>query len=110
MNNMIKVYRPDYCVECRTPRSIEIYNFFNSPIGYSKVLDDMERGLEIAFDKVPLYYARCRSCKRKFIIFWKDAMPGVPIPVPYNADHSSIEVFLSNYAKRKDPDYTPKEK
>ena len=110
MNNMIKVYRPDYCVECKTPRSIEIYNFFNSPIGYSKVLDDIEHGLEITFDKVPLYYARCRSCKRKFVIFWKDIIPGVLLPTPYSANHSSIEVFLSNYSKRKNPDYVPSEK
>lgn len=105
MNNMIKVYRPDYCIECNTPRSIEIYNFFNSPIGYSKVIDDIEKGLQISFDKVPLYYAKCKNCRRKFTIFWEN-----DVPIPYGNNHHAINTFMSNYKERKDPDYTPDEK
>jgi len=52
-----------------------------------------------------LYYAKCKSCRKVFVIFWKDIMPGVPIPVPFGVDHPNIKTFLSNYETRKDPDY-----
>lgn len=96
MQEMIRNLRPDYCTHCNSSRAIEIYNFFNSPIGFSKLLDDILLNNRIpTIDKVPIYYARCRNCKTKFTIFWKDG-----IPVPYNINHHLINTFMQNYRKK----------
>ena len=85
-------FREDNCPNCEWD-SIELFDYFNTPLGYKYLVDRKRRGEEInIFDRKTVYRARCKRCGKTYDIMWKN---GFPVPVKF--DHFKIENFLHKY-------------
>lgn len=94
MKQPIILHRPDFCDICKK-QAIEIFDYFNNPMRYSKIVDAYERRQSIdgLLDKRAIYRMRCRSCGHVYSIRWEDEYP-LPDLYPY---HKSNQLFLSLY-------------
>lgn len=87
------LYRMDYCTNCHT-NSIEIYDYFNNPMGYKGMADlfmsnsPMPKAL---INKREFYTFRCKRCGATYPIIWSH---GYPIP---DLSPRHISMFMYNF-------------
>ena len=88
--NPILIFGPDYCKKCKT-RSIEIFDFFNNPMGYNAISNAYMQGIPNngMLDKRAVYRMRCRRCATVFQIRWDNHYP-VPDLYPANKDYKQF--------------------
>lgn len=69
--------RDDYCDNCDHQNTIEIYNFFGKPLGFSNLVNERLRNGELSkiFDKEQVYIMKCTNCNKRFKIDWTDGYP-----------------------------------
>lgn len=87
LKDMFLFERADTCAVCGAPRSIELYNIFDSPLHFTYALDsDKTKDLS----KYNARYFMCKECKEQFPIHWLD---GRPIPLTLE----NYQMFMSTY-------------
>lgn len=93
----IEVFRYDYCFNCNTQYSIEMYNIFGSAIGYSRYLDFYfsNKKLPPINDKYPIDRMICKNCKKEYPIDWSE---GFPKPMRFFIPNN---FFLNNFINNK---------
>lgn len=72
--------RPDKCPNCNTEYSLEIYDFFNTPMGYRGIIDiymSNDRLPKAMINKRPFYTIRCKKCGQCYPLKW---IHGFPLP------------------------------
>jgi hypothetical protein len=72
----ITFFRPELCQACKN-QTIEIYDYYGNPLGYTKVIDRRELKLDPELDKRAVYQMKCRRCGVIYDIVWVD---GYPLP------------------------------
>lgn len=82
MSPMLKIPfdRPDKCPKCETEFSLEIYDYFNSPMGLRSIIDlymGGEGSPKGAINKRAFYTIRCKKCGQCYPIKW---ISGFPLP------------------------------
>ena len=87
------VYRMDYCPNCNT-ENLEIYDYFNNPLGYKAIIDKYQAGERIQKGMINhrvFYTIRCKKCGRTYPIVWRR---GYPLP-----DHNPLnyKTFMSEF-------------
>ena len=91
--NPILVYHMDLCPKCKN-RALEMYDIWNNPIGFRKILEEYERGLPIpegSINKRALYTVRCKKCGSCFPIRWER---GYPLP---DCNPLNMDIFLAKF-------------
>lgn len=98
MKSPIIFYRPDFCPNCKK-NSIELFDFFNSPMKYNLIADKYMTREPVSFliNKKAIYRMRCRSCGKIFQIRWEGEYP---LP-DYYPSHKDNREFISNFKKMK---------
>lgn len=89
----IRFYPPNQCPRCRN-KSIEMYTYFNSPMGYSRISDMFMQSKKMPEDylnKQEIYTFRCRVCGMCFPIKWED---GYPLP---DFHPQSLNRFMADF-------------
>lgn len=72
--------RPDKCPKCGEDYSLEIYDYFNYPMGLRRIIDifmNSDRLPKDLINKKPFYTIRCRKCGQCYPIKW---VHGFPLP------------------------------
>jgi len=94
----------DTCPNCRSHRSIELYEYFNDPVGYRKIADQYMAGAHcMEFNtRTPFYTFRCIKCGKAFPILWDR---GFPIP---DANPLNSQIFLSAFKELTDTEQRKK--
>lgn len=91
MKELMIKNREDKCPECKTERSLELYDIDDHPLRFNYLLDsDNTTRLH---DKKCSYFL-CRRCKTEFPIDWIN--PDIPRPLT----NTKIDDFLRNYTLR----------
>ncbi len=94
--NPLLHYRYDYCFKCNS-QSIECYDYFNNPIGYSKMvsykLNNMDWKGKILKGKVILKM-ECKSCGQKYDIIFEEKDK---FPIPIIKDFLLSKIFYSGF-------------
>lgn len=92
-------FGPDMCPKCKN-RTIEIFDYFNNPMGYSKLLDLWNKGKPITeiIDKRSIYKMRCRSCGTNYSIRYYGE---IPLPDLFKLDEKNW-AFMDKYKTMKD--------
>ena len=87
-------YRYDYCFKCNS-QSIECFDFFNNPLGYSKMVNNKlyNRNWKDILKNKTIFNMECKSCGQKYDIMFTDDH----FPKPVNKDFFLIKVFYSGY-------------
>ena len=98
MNNPIIYYGPNFCLKCKN-RSIEIFNYFNYPMGYDKIANAFMSGYPVGtlLDKSAIYKMRCRKCGTNYSIRWEGEYP---VPDLYKSHRDNRE-FLQMFKALK---------
>lgn len=96
MSLMLKIPfdRPDKCPKCETEFSLEIYDYFNYPMGFKSIIDLFMEGSRLPKDlinKKPFYTIRCKRCGQTYPIKW---IKGFPLPDFCTTD---INTFLREF-------------
>lgn len=95
MEDLIKPFileRDDYCTNCRTQKTIELYNIYDKPMRYSNLLSFANNiNLDSVLDKTVLSYMKCKKCGKIYKICWKDHKPAPMVCDPVFDD------FMQNY-------------
>ena len=89
----IEFYRMDMCPKCKHV-SLELYDYFNNPMGYHSMIDCYEQGKRLPegyINKRDFYTIRCKHCGTCFPIIWRLGYPF--------ADCSPLdrEIFLKKF-------------
>ena len=96
MDTLIKPFtieREDYCIKCKTKKSIELYNIYDKPMRYSNLLDYSNTiDLSSILDNSSLSYMRCKKCGTIYKIYWRGNKPE---PLDSNIFYDN---FLQNYS------------
>lgn len=90
MDKLVNFRNHNYCSYCNK-ESIELYDIFNKPMNYSKLLsnDNIDNILDIK----QLLKFRCTNCNKEYNIIWKDHFP---YPLKHNKE---INYFLNRFMK-----------
>ena len=72
----IKIMPPTYCRICGK-YSIDLYNVYNSPIGYNNILNRNTKSniLKALDNNKSLSYMKCKNCGKVFYIDWTQKIP-----------------------------------
>lgn len=73
-------YRMDRCQNCNSEYSLEIYDYFNTPMGYRSIIDLFTAGKQMPksyLNKRAFYTIRCKKCGKCYPIKW---VRGFPLP------------------------------
>lgn len=89
--NPIIFLSPALCSKCNT-ESIELYDYFGNPLGYSEILYRRELGLDPDLNHRAIYEMKCRKCNSKYPIVWENGFP-----LPDLRDIPLIQQFINEY-------------
>lgn len=104
IKNGLIIYGPDFCKKCNM-RAIEIFDYFNSPMGYHNVAKDYMKGEPNKFaimQRKTIYKMRCRNCGTTYNIRWDR---GYPVPDLYteNESNRAFMIQYKNLAHEENP-------
>lgn len=97
--NPILHFGPRYCRYCKT-NSIEIFDYFNNPMGYATIADSYMKYLPAGgiLDKKVVYKMRCRRCGKEYRIRNDNGYP-VPDLYPDNENYAEFIRLFSSFEK-----------
>lgn len=91
--------RWDFCPNCGRNK-IEMFNFFNSPMHYSSIVDKFIRGdLIVDSHKYEAYMMRCTACGKCYDIIWDG---NFPMPMK-RGDYRKLN-FIKQFQSYKKPE------
>lgn len=89
----VRFYRPDMCIKCKSERSLDCYDKYSRPIGFSRIIDLKQKGKNVTINSKELHYMKCKKCNKIYQLDWKD---GREIPYPL-INNIKIDNFLEMY-------------
>lgn len=99
MKTPVIFHRPDFCPRCKRTM-IEVFDYFNNPMGYSKIIDRFEAGapLDGLLDKRAIYRMRCKGCSVVYDIRWEGQYP-LPDIYPSHKDNKEFLIQFRQMSK-----------
>lgn len=91
MENMVKIYKEDYCMDCNTEHALAIYDIFSNKINMSDVIQNPS-----IISRRNLSYIKCKNCNREYNIDWSSDSR-IPRPLITNIElNNFLSLFRQN--------------
>lgn len=92
MNRYLEFLPEDYCSNCNTAHSIELYNVLGKPIGYTELLNESNSDALTQKFSIASFF-RCNKCGVTYPIEWRSGK-WIPTPMKFfsNEDYLNLQM------------------